>query len=200
MGDPKFRRRKYESPKHPWEKERFKEEAELLKKFGLKNKRELWKAKSRLRRVRQRARILQAQLRYGEEQAEKEKKELVHKLWKLGLVKENATLADILALDVDAILDRRLQTMTFKRGLAFTHRHARQLITHGHVAIGGRKVTIPSYLAKRSEDESLEYNPSSPYSNEAHPSRPKPEEQIPPLESVKEEEKKDGAENSKAEG
>ncbi|MCK5547965.1 MAG: 30S ribosomal protein S4 [Thermoplasmata archaeon] len=194
MGDPKFKRRKWESPKHPWEKERFKEEAELLKKFGLKNKRELWKAKSLLRRFRHRARILQAQLRYGEEQAEKEKKELIEMLWKFGLVKENASLDDILALDLDAVLNRRLQTMTFKKGIAFTHRHARQLITHGHVAIAGRKVTIPSYLMKRNEEESIEYNPTSPYTNEAHPSRPKPEEQMMAQEVAGVEEKKSGTE------
>jgi len=195
MGDPKFRRRKFERPKHPWETERFKEEAAHLKKYGLKNKRELWKAQSLLRRFRQRARILQAQARYGDEQAEKEKKELIQKLSKLGLLKENATLDDILALDVDAVLARRLQTVTRRKGLAHTHKHARQLITHGHVAISGRKITIPSYLVKRTEEETLEYNPKSPMMNEAHPSRPKPEEQIPSLPDEKEVEKK-----SKAEG
>jgi small subunit ribosomal protein S4 len=181
MGDPKFRRRKYEGPHHPWETERFKEEAELLKKYGLKNKRELWKAKSLLRAFRQRARILQAQVRYGDQQAEKEKEELIGKLASLGFLKENANLDDILGLDINVILGRRLQSMTFKKGLAFSHMQARQLITHGHIAIGGRKVTVPSYLVKRTEENSLEYNPSSPLMNEIHPARPRPEAQIPPL-------------------
>lgn len=190
MGDPKFRRRKYERPRHPWEGERIKEEDELLKKYGLKNKRELWKVRSLLRSFRQRARVLQAQVRYGDEQAEKEKKELIVKLARLGLLKENSSLDDILALDVDSILGRRLQTMVHKKGLAYSQNHARQLITHGHIAISGRKVTIPSYLVKRIEEELLAYNPTSPLGNEAHPSRPKLEAQLPSLPTPEEVEKK----------
>jgi len=191
MGDPKFRRRKWESPQHPWEGERFKEEHELLKKYGLKNKRELWKAKSMLRRFRQRARILQAQMRYADEQAEKEKKQLITKLARYGFLKENATLDDVLALNLDAILSRRLQTMALRKRLAFTQKQARQLITHGHVSINGRKVTIPSYMVRRDEEESLEYNLSSPLVNEAHPARPAPEAQIPAIPGAEEEKKKD---------
>jgi small subunit ribosomal protein S4 len=178
MGDPKFSRRKYEGPRHPWEGARIKDEAELLKKYGLKNKRELWKAKSLLREFRQRARILQAQVRYGEKQAEKEKGELITKLARIGLLKENATLDDVLALDVDSVLRRRLQSITLKKGLAYSHLQARQLIVHGHISIQGRRVTIPSYLVKRQEEESLEYNPSSPLMNDMHPARPTPEAQM----------------------
>jgi small subunit ribosomal protein S4 len=178
MGDPKFSRRKYEGPRHPWEGARIKDEAELLKKYGLKNKRELWKAKSLLREFRQRARILQAQVRYGEKQAEKEKKELISKLARIGLLKENANLDDVLALDVDSVLRRRLQSITLKKGLAYSHLQARQLIVHGHISVEGRKVTIPSYLVKKHEEESLEYNPSSPLMNEMHPARPTPEAQM----------------------
>jgi len=66
LGDPKFSRRRYERPSHPWEGERIKAENELLKKYGLKNKKELWRAQSVLRRFRHRARQLQALVRYGD--------------------------------------------------------------------------------------------------------------------------------------
>ena len=175
MGDPKFSRRRYDTPKHPWEGERIKEEADLLRKYGLKNKTELWKAKSILGRYRQRARILQAQVRYGDIQAEKEKKELLASISKLGLLSENATLDDVLGLDVETILNRRLQTFTVRKGLAYSGHMARQMIVHGHISIAGKKVTIPSYLVKRAEEEQIAYTPSSPLTNDLHPARPKQE-------------------------
>ena len=83
MGDPKFSRRRYQTPSHPWQKERIDSENELIKKYGLKNKRELWKVQSLLRRFRQRSRILQAQIRYGNKQAEKERDQLLGRLERL---------------------------------------------------------------------------------------------------------------------
>lgn len=185
MGDPKFPRRKYEAPAHPWQGERIKLEDELVKKYGLKNKRELWRAQSLLRRFRQRSRILQAETRYGDEQANKESEELLSKLGHLGVLPlEGATLDDILSLDVEALLSRRLQTMVYVKGLGYTAKHARQLIVHGHVAIDGRKVTIPGYFVKRVEEGRIAYHEYSPLSHDMHPARPDVEE--PTAEPVRE--------------
>ncbi len=118
MGDPKFSRAKFERPSHPWEAERIKAENELLKKYGLKNKKELWRSQYVLRRFRQRARELQARVRTGDKQAEKEREQLLRRLGRLGLLPlEGTTLDDVLALDVEAVLSRRLQTLTFLKGL-----------------------------------------------------------------------------------
>ncbi|HLE45415.1 MAG TPA: 30S ribosomal protein S4 [Thermoplasmata archaeon] len=173
MGDPKFSRRIFRRPSHPWEGERIKMENELLKKYGLKNKKELWKAQSVLRRFRQRARQLQALVRYGDPQAGKEKDELIGRLGRLGVLPiEGASLDDVLALDVEAVLSRRLQTLAFVKGLAFTPTQARQFIVHGHVAIGDRRVTVPGYLVKRTEEVVIAYDPRSPISHDLHPARP----------------------------
>lgn len=173
MGDPKFSRRKYERPSHPWEGERIKAENELVKKYGLKNKKELWRAQSVLRRFRQRARELQAKVRYGDKQAGKEREELMGRLGRLGLLPtEGAALDDVLALDVEAVLSRRLQTLAFVKGLAFTPHQARQFIVHGHVAIGARRVTVPGYLVTRTEEGGIVYDPRSPISHDLHPARP----------------------------
>ncbi|TLZ55165.1 MAG: 30S ribosomal protein S4 [Methanobacteriota archaeon] len=173
MGDPKFSRQKYERPHHPWEGERIKAENELLKKYGLKNKKELWRAQSVLRRFRQRARQLQAMVRYGDKQAGKEKDELIARLGRLGLLPtEGASLDDVLALDVEAVLSRRLQTLAFVKGLAFTPHQARQFIVHGHVAIGSRRVTVPGYLVTRTEEGGIIYDPRSAISHDMHPARP----------------------------
>lgn len=173
MGDPKFSRKKYGSPTHPWRAERIKEENELIKKYGLKNKREVWKAKSLLRNFRGQARLLFPKLRIGNKQAEKEAKQLIGKLTRFGILQENATLDDVLALNVEVILSRRFQTLLYIKGLASTSKQARQLIVHGHAAITKRKVTLPGYLVRKDEEALIAYSQSSPLNNEAHPVRPK---------------------------
>lgn len=181
MGDPKFSRAKYERPSHPWEAERIKTENDLLKKYGLKNKKELWRSQYTLRRFRQRARELQARVRTGDEQAEKEREQLLRRLGRLGLLPvDGTTLDDVLALDVEAILSRRLQTLTFLKGLAFTPRQARQFIVHGHVSISGRRMTIPGYLVTRAEEPVILYDERSAISNDLHPVRQSGQPAAPP--------------------
>ncbi len=177
MGDPKFSRRKYDTPAHPWEGERIKEENELLMKYGLKNKRELWRAKSFVRGLRAQSRELQARIRTGDPQAKIETEQLLARCAKLSLLpQDGATLNDVLSLNTEAILARRLQTVVYRKGLAYTPKQARQLIVHGHAAVGPRKVTIPGYIVKRGEEEQIQYHETSPIANELHPMRPKPEE------------------------
>ena len=177
MGDPKFSRRKYETPAHPWEGERIKAENILLMKYGLKNKRELWRAQSLVRSLRGQSRELQAKTRTGDPQAKIETDQLLARCARMSLLPpEGATLNDVLVLTTEAILARRLQTMVYRKGLAYTPKQARQFIVHGHAAIGSRKVTIPGYLVKRGEEEQVKYYLTSPIANDLHPMRPKPEE------------------------
>ncbi len=176
MGDPKFPRKKYETPSHPWEAERIRREKEILHKYGLRNKREIWRAETFLRRIREQARRLLAMA--GEEQAEKEKERLLKRLARLGILPENASLDDVLALTVEDILARRLQTLVYLHGLAKTPKQARQFIVHGHIAVDGRKVRVPSYLVRKEEEDKITYSYSSPLNDEMHPMRPKAEEKI----------------------
>jgi small subunit ribosomal protein S4 len=179
MGDPKFSRRKYDTPNHPWRAERIKSEGELQKRFGLKNKREIWKAKTTIRTLRSQSRDLQARLRTGERQAEMESKQLLDKCGRLGLLPmEGTTLNDILSLTIDSILTRRFQTMVFQRGMAYTAEQARQFIVHGHISINGRVVTIPGYLVRRAEENAISFATSSPIANDLHPMRPKPKDAV----------------------
>ena len=175
MGDPKFSRKRYDTPSHPWQGERISLENELLRKYGLKNKKELWKMESLLRTFRQRARDLQAKVRIGDEQAEKERDELIKRLDNLALVSEDASLDDVLMLDLESLLNRRLQTVAYLKGLSNSSKQARQFIVHGHVSINGRKVTIPGYLVKRVEEEGVNYLGHSPLSDDLHPARPRDE-------------------------
>ena len=47
-----------------------------------------------------------------------------------------------------AILESRLDNVVFRLGFAMTRREARQLVSHGHILVNGRKVNIPSFLVK----------------------------------------------------
>ena len=172
MGDPKFSRRSYDTPSHPWQGERIKAEVVIVKNYGLKNKTEVWKAQSVLRNYRKQARELQALLRGGDAQAKKEADALLNKCGRIGLLPlEGATLNDILTLTEKNILGRRLQTIVYEKGLASTITQARQMIVHGHIFMNGHKVTVPGYIVSRNEESTIEFNPASPYTDEMHPMR-----------------------------
>lgn len=160
MGDPKKPRKKWEGPRHPWRREVLIEEMNIIGTYGLRNKRELWRAKTIVRQIRHRARAL---LAAPKEIREKMGKALINKLYKMGLVKENATLENVLDLRVEDLLERRLQTIVYRKGLANTIYQARQLIVHGHIAIGGRRVTSPGYIVSRDEEDLIDYSINSPF-------------------------------------
>lgn len=151
MGQPRRIRKTYARPLKRWDSVRIESEAKLTQKYGLKNKREIWKAQNRLRIFRRSARQI---LSLPKEEAGKRKDELVHKLTSLGLLKEGATLNDVLGLTVEDILNRRLQTIVYRRGIALTPKQARQMIVHGKVLVAGARNTSPGTLTpKKFEDK-----------------------------------------------
>ena len=46
------------------------------------------------------------------------------------------------------LLERRLDNMVYRLGLATTRRQARQLVNHGHITVDGKRVDIPSFEVK----------------------------------------------------
>ncbi len=174
MGQPKFNRSKYDTPNHPWQGERIKAEHELRKKFGLKNKTEIWKAQSKLRVIRAQARTLISRTRITEdEQAALEAKNLLARLHRQGYVSDDATLNDVLGLDVERILNRRLQSQVYLKGMARTPQQARQFVSHGLIQIGQRRVTVPSYIVRREEEEEIQFKPDASVADADHPVRPR---------------------------
>lgn len=174
MGQPKFNRRKYDTPSHPWQGERIKAENEVTTKFGLKNKTELWKAQTRLREIRGQARqLISATRNAGDEQAAMEARRLIARLQRIGYVGENATLNEVLGMDLERILNRRLQSQVYLKGLVRTPKQARQFISHGCIKIGERRVTVPSYVVRRGEEEMITIDATKAVADENHPARPK---------------------------
>jgi len=172
MGKPKFSKKKYETPNHPWKETRIKAENELVAKYGLKNKREIWKAETSLRRYRGQARGLLASIGSEDPQAKKEMHQLISHLTRYNILPLNSTLDDVLALNTEIVLSRRLQTLTYLKGFASTPKQARQLINHGHIAIAGRCINVPGYRVTKNEEKDIEYTQASPLNDGAHPARP----------------------------
>ena len=168
MGDPKRQRKKYETPKYRYSRIELEAELKLLGEYGLRNKREIWRHHSFLSKYRTMARELLAK---PPEERAKIEKQVLDKLLSLKIVPENATIDDVLDLSIEGILERRIQTLVSRHGLSKTPQQARQLITHGHISIKGKKVTSPSYIVTADEEQFIEYSPTSPLTKAEHPLR-----------------------------
>jgi len=166
MGHPKRSKKKYERPRRPWVLQRIKEEKELAERYGLKNKREIWKAASLIKKYRREIRSILAEIAgmKPSEHTKKKQEEILKSLKRRGIVDVAAKLEDVLALDVEHLLERRLQTLVYKKGMANSLKQARQLIVHGHIAVNGRKVTIPSYIVSVDEERGISYYEHAPAS------------------------------------
>jgi len=134
--------KRYSKPRKKYDKRRIDEESEVIKKYGLKNKRELWKAGSHIGRLRNQAKELLVA-------SQEEKKVFLSKLEKLGLIGKDAGLDDVLTLTYLNFLDRRLQTLLVSKNIAKTTKEARQMIVHKRVIVNDHVVNVPSYLVPK---------------------------------------------------
>jgi len=160
MGDPKYPRKAWRKPKRPLNYELKMAELKTLGTFGLRTKKELWKAHTKLSSVRHQARSLLAL-----QQDIREEKEpiLMKSLTKIGLVSSDATLDDVLNLEVEDLLTRRLQTLVHKKFGFQTPYQARQAVVHGHIMIGDRVINIPSYTVSTVEEGNIQFTPESKF-------------------------------------
>jgi small subunit ribosomal protein S4 len=174
LGDPKKQRKKYATPRHPWRRDQLDVELRLMGEYGLRNKRELWRYKTMISEMRGIARSLLA--KSGSER-EKSEREFLSRLRRMGLAAETTSIDDTLDLDIRDLLERRLQTIVLRGGLASSPSQARQLISHGHVAVGGHVVTVPGYLVAKADDDRVRYAAASPLTKSDHPARQSLKEQ-----------------------
>jgi len=138
--------KRYNKPRKPFEATRIKEEDVLVKQFGLKNKREIWKTQAKVDYFRSRAKAL-AKSTLDEQEV------LFRKLRAIGL-KVN-TIADVLGLKVEDLLNRRLPTVLVKKGLATKPKQARQFVVHKKVTINNQIVDSPAYLVPVDHESSI---------------------------------------------
>ena len=176
MGYPGKAKKIYNTPHHPWQKARIDEETALVKKYGMRNKKSVWKFASMLRKFRGQARTLLGVLGTGlaaeDSHYAREAGQIQAKLQKLGVLKEESKLEDILALKVEDLLERQLQTIVFRKGYANSMKQARQFIVHGHISLNGRKITVPSYMVLKAEEDTISYYVGSPITKDALTAKP----------------------------
>ena len=178
MGYPGKSKKIYNTPHHPWQKARIEEETALVKKFGLRNKKSVWKFSSMLRNMRGQARALLGVIGTGRvtegSHFAREAAQIQGKWQRLGVLKEDSKLEDILALKIDDLLERQLQTLVFRKGFATSMKQARQFIVHGHISVNGRKMTIPSYMVLKAEEDTIGYYVGSSITKEMLIAKPAP--------------------------
>jgi small subunit ribosomal protein S4 len=166
MGDIKRFKKKYTTPMHPWNATRILLERDIKSKYGVANKKEIWKMESTLKSFKDQAKSL---LTRTDVQAGKEREQMQHRMVSLGLVKTGSEMDDILGLQLRDIMNRRLQTLVFKRRMARSINHARQLIVHEHVMVGDKKITSPSYIVPIADEASISFAPDSAFMQSDHP-------------------------------
>jgi small subunit ribosomal protein S4 len=127
----------YSRPKRPFEKARIVEEEQLKEEYGLKNKKEIWKAEAKIKGMREKAKKLISA-------SPEEQQALFGQLKKMGI--EVNSIGDVLALNKKDFLNQRMQTVVQKKNFATTPKQARQLITHKKVSVDGKIINSPSYI------------------------------------------------------
>jgi small subunit ribosomal protein S4 len=142
-------KRKYSRPRKLYDKERIEEENVLVERYGLKNKKEIWKAEAAIARLRNLAKNLITK-------SDEEKNAFIERLQKKGFNVNN--IAEALALNKEDWLKRRLQTIVHTKKLTTTPKQARQMISHKHVSIGEQTINIPSYQVSLDEEHSVKLN------------------------------------------
>lgn len=152
MGDPRKAKKTFNRPRSIWTTDQISSELYVVGSYGLRNKRELWKAQTEIARIRNQARSL---LSLPIEVRHEKETKLLNYLSRLGLVTSSSTLDDILNLKIEDILERRLQTVVMKRSNLKSPYQARQIVVHGHVSIGNRKINLPGYLVKKDEESEI---------------------------------------------
>jgi len=158
-------------PRRPFEKERLDAELRLVGEYGLKNKREVWRTRLALSKIRSTARQLLT-LPDKDERRIFEGEALIRRLHKYGILEESKNKLDyVLGLKIEDFLERRLQTKVFKLGLAKSIHHARVLIRQRHIRVRSQMVNIPSFVVRTDSEKHIDFALTSPFSGQARPGR-----------------------------
>lgn len=143
------REKAYSRPKKPWQIVRITEENSLAKEYGLRTKKEIWRATKMLSNWRE---LAKKTIGLIGEKKEQESNILLNKLRKYGIIGPDADVDDVLALQLKNILEKRLQTVVYKKNMTLTVKQARQFIVHNKVTVNKEKVSSPSYLVKTADE------------------------------------------------
>ncbi|XP_040564678.1 small ribosomal subunit protein uS4 [Lepeophtheirus salmonis] len=160
---PTKRSKVFATPRRPFEKTRLDQELKLIGEYGLRNKREVWRVKYTLAKIRKAARDL---LTLEEKDPRRlfEGNALLRRLVRVGVLDESHMKLDyVLGLKVEDFLERRLQTQVFKLGLAKSIHHARVLIRQRHIRVRKQVVNVPSFVVRLDSQKHIDFSLKSPF-------------------------------------
>ncbi|DAZ98058.1 TPA: hypothetical protein N0F65_001933, partial [Lagenidium giganteum] len=156
-------RKTYRTPARAYGKERLDGELKLAGEYGLRCKREIWRVQFFLSKLRKAARELLT-LDPKDPKRMFEGSALLRRLKRYGLLSDEENELDfVLRLNVQRLLERRLQTKVFKQGLAKSVHHARVLIRQRHIRVGKQLVNIPSFMVRLDSEKHIDFAVTSPY-------------------------------------
>ena len=138
-------------------------ELKIVGESGLRNKRELWRIQLVLSKLRKTAREL---LTLPEDDPKRifDANALMRRMYRYGFLDESQNKLDyVLALTAQDVLERRLQTLVFKLGLAKSIHHARVLIKQRHIRVGKQIVNVPSFLVRVDSQKHIDFSLKSPF-------------------------------------
>jgi len=150
------------APRRPYERERLDRELRLIGQYGLRCKAEIWRVNVVLSKMRRTARLLLT-MPETHQRRTLEGAALLRRCHDLGFLEEGKNKLDyVLSLTVPDILERRLQTVVFKNGMASSVHQARQLILQRHIAVGKQIVTTPSFMVRKAREGHIGFADVSP--------------------------------------
>merc|ERR1711912_153685 len=159
---PSIHSKVYSTPRRPFEKARLDQELKLIGEYGLRNKREVWRVKFALAKIRKAARDLLT-LEDKDPKRLFDGNALLRRLVRIGVLDESRMKLDyVLGLKVEDFLERRLQTQVFKLGLAKSIHHARVLIRQRHIRVRKQVVNVPSYVVRLDSQKHIDFSLRSP--------------------------------------
>jgi len=157
------RSKTFTTPRRPFEKSRLDQELKIIGEYGLKNKREVWRVKYTLAKIRKAARDLLT-LEDKDTRRLFEGNALLRRLVRIGVLDESRMKLDyVLGLKIEDFLERRLQTQVFKLGLAKSIHHARVLIRQRHIRVRKQVVNVPSFIVRLDSQKHIDFSLKSPF-------------------------------------
>lgn len=146
-------------PKNPFEKKRFESELKTINKYGLKSKVELWKYQLLIAKLKKiSGKVLRNEIDYDSSAVVSKKYNLLWFCFKFNLLLESESgLEYVLRVSLEQMLERRIQFLIVRLGMATTCHEARIKLLHKRVMFKTQSIDKPSFLVRKSNEDKIKF-------------------------------------------